>query len=96
MAALTTDVSKTPTITLENPKLIRDVQESSSNFGMQFEELIAAALKLYKEERMKDDFFTRIEAAECVSDEENAEIEADLDSMTEDDWKIAKTEIVSL
>lgn len=96
MAALTTDIPRTPTITLENPTLIKDVQESSSSFGMQFEELIAAALKLYKRERMKDDFFTRIESAGFVSDEENAEIEAELDSMTEEDRKIVKTETVTI
>ena len=96
MAVLTTDVSGTPTITIKNPTLIKDVQESSSSFGMQFEELIAAALRLYKRERMKDEFFARIESAEFVSDEENTEIETELDSMAEDDRKVVKTETVSI
>ena len=82
------------TMILRNPSLIKDVQESSSFFNMSFEDLIADALKMYKEERKKSDFFKRMELADEVSDKENADIEAELDAMTDNDRRIVKTEIV--
>ena len=84
------------TIIIKSPSLILEVQESSSLYDISFEQLIYEALKLYKEERRKDAFFQRIELAEEVSDEENAEIEAKLDEMTEDDLRIVKTEIITV
>ena len=87
--------STVQTMTLENPTLIKDVQESSLFFDMPFEDLIADALKLYKEPRSMDDFFKRMEKEE-VSDEENAEIEAELESMTDEDRMIVRTETITI
>ena len=88
--------STVQTMTLENPTLIKDVQESSLFFDMPFEDLIADALKLYKESRSLDDFFKRMEKVEEVSDEENAEIEAELESMTDEDRMIVRTETITI
>ena len=87
--------STVQTMTLENPTLIKDVQESSLFFDMPFEDLIADALKLYKESRSMDDLFKRMEKEE-VSDEENAEIEAELESMTDEDRMIVRTETITI
>ena len=84
------------TMTLENPTLIKDVQESSSFFGMSCEDLLVDALKVYKEARSMDDFFKRIEQAEEVTDEENAELGAELKTMTDEDHRIVRVETVTI
>lgn len=84
------------TMTLQNPNLIRDAQESSSFFNMPVEDLLIDALKVYKEARSMDNFFKRIEWAEEVSDEENAEIGAELEAMTDEDRRIARVETVTI
>ena len=43
-----------------------------------------------------DDFFKRIEQAEEVSDEENAEIGAEIESMTDEDRRIVRVETVTI
>jgi len=83
-------------ITLENPTLIKDAQESSSFFNMSVEDLLLDALKEYKKARRMDDFFERIQQAEEVSDDENAEIGAELASMTDEDRRIARIETVTI
>ena len=84
------------TMTLQNPALIKDAQESSSFFNMPIEDLLIDALKVYKEARSMDDFFKRIEQAEEVSDEENAELEAELEAMTDEDRRIVRAETVTI
>ena len=83
-------------ITLENPALIKDAQESSSFYNMPVEDLLLDALKEYKKVRRMDEFFERIQQAEEVSDEENAEIGAELASMTNEDRRIARIETVTI
>lgn len=83
-------------ITLENPTLIKDAQESSSFFNMSVEDLLLDALKEYKKAKRMDNFFERIQQAEEVSDEENAEIGAELVSMTDEDRRIAKIETITI
>ncbi|MBO6148021.1 MAG: hypothetical protein J6O55_01630 [Lachnospiraceae bacterium] len=83
-------------MTLENPALIKAAQESSSLFNMPIEDLLLDALKVYKEARRMDDFFKRIEQAEEVSDEENAEIGAEIESMTDEDRRIVRVETVTI
>ncbi|MBO6308769.1 MAG: hypothetical protein J6N70_08055 [Oribacterium sp.] len=83
-------------ITLENPTLIKDAQETSSFYNMPVEDLLLDALKEYKKAKRMDDFFERIQRAEEVSDEENAEIGAELVSMTDEDRRIARIETVTI
>ena len=82
------------TMTISNPNVAKDVQNALNTFNMSFDDLVGEAVKSYIEERKKDDLFNRIEMAEEVSDEENAEIAAEIESMTDEDREIVKTETV--
>ena len=73
---------------------IMDIKEVAGIFSMSFTDVIREAVKDYLVKMKKDPFYRLTSNISEVTDEENKELVSELSSLTEDDMKVAETEVI--
>ncbi len=75
---------------------IMDIKEVAGIFSMSFTDVIREAVKDYLVKMKKDPFYRLTSNISEVTDEENKELVSELSSLTEDDMKVAETEVIHI
>lgn len=87
-------MNKTMSIKLEK-NLFEDIKRISAIFNMTSSEFIRNAIKKELEEK-KNDFIVKLSDVPFCDDDEEKELSNILNTLTEEDLKVAKKEIVEL
>lgn len=77
-----------------NESEIAEIKKAASMFQMSVAGLMREAVREFIENRRKEEFFRRLENVEEASPEESAEILAMIDSLTDDDREIVRTDYI--